>query len=203
MDKIELEIVALSHSISASASYAVVLKEKAGRRRLPVMIGSSEAQAIAVALEKMKSARPGTHDLLKNVMTEYEINCSHIVIDNLLEGVFYAKLVCAKDGGFIEIDSRTSDALAIAVRIGCPIYTYEFILEQAGIILEDEVESDSAEFSSEELQELTEIEKATAPSSLTEMEMSDLQSKLKEMVSKEDYEGAAKYRDEINKRLNS
>jgi len=202
MDKIELEIVALSHSISASASYAVVLKEKTGRRRLPVMIGSSEAQSIAVALEKMKSARPGTHDLLKNVMTEFSVNCTHIIIDNLLEGVFYAKLVCDKDGGSIEIDSRTSDALAIAVRLGCPIYTYEFVMDQAGIIIEDEPEVKEDDFSPDELQELAELESSN-PTSISQMDMTALQTKLQEMVSNEDYEGAAKYRDEINKRLNS
>lgn len=201
MDKIELEIVALSHSISASASYAVVLKEREGRRRLPVMIGSSEAQSIAVAIEKMKQARPGTHDLMKGLMTEFNIECSYVVIDNLLDGVFYAKLVCPKNGASVEIDSRTSDALAIAVRVGCPIYTYEFVMDQAGIIIEEEPESVEEDISAEELNELAQA--APPKGGISDMDMNELQSKLQEMVSKEDYEGAAKYRDEINKRLNS
>src|ERR1044071_7049717 len=137
MKKIELEIVALSHSITQTHSYAVVLGEVNGLRRLPIVIGGFEAQAIAVALEKMQPSRPLTHDLMKNFMTAFAIDLHEIIISDLQEGIFYSKLVCSTDHDTIEIDSRTSDALALAVRFGCPVYTYEHILESAGILMDD------------------------------------------------------------------
>jgi len=137
MKKIELEIVALSHSITQTHSYAVVLGEINGLRRLPIVIGGFEAQAIAVALEKMHPSRPLTHDLMKNFMNAFNIDMQEIVICDLQEGIFYSKLVCISEKDTVEIDSRTSDALALAVRFGCPIYTYEHILESAGILMED------------------------------------------------------------------
>src|ERR1700748_3353905 len=137
MKKIELEIVALSHSITQTHSYAVVLGEVNGLRRLPIVIGGFEAQAIAVALEKMQPSRPLTHDLMKNFMTAFNIDLHEIIISDLQEGIFYSKLVCSSDNDTIEIDSRTSDALALAVRFGCPVFTYEHILDSAGILMED------------------------------------------------------------------
>src|SRR5512139_2843448 len=137
MKKIELEIVALSHSITQTHSYAVVLGEVNGLRRLPIVIGGFEAQAIAVALEKMQPSRPLTHDLMKNFMSAFSIELHEIIICDLQEGIFYSKLVCASDNDTVEIDSRTSDALALAVRFGCPIYTYENILDSAGILMEE------------------------------------------------------------------
>src|SRR5215475_11343906 len=137
MKKIELEIVALSHSITQTHSYAVVLGEVNGLRRLPIVIGGFEAQAIAVALEKMQPSRPLTHDLLKNFMNAFGVELVEIIINDLQEGIFFAKLVCSSENDPVEIDSRTSDALALAVRFGCPIYTYENILESAGILMED------------------------------------------------------------------
>src|SRR5215213_10104240 len=137
MKKIELEIVALSHSITQTHSYAVVLGEVNGLRRLPIVIGGFEAQAIAVALEKMQPSRPLTHDLMKNFMNGFNIDLQEVVITDLQEGIFYSKLVCTSEHDTIEIDSRTSDALALAVRFGCPVYTYEHILESAGILMED------------------------------------------------------------------
>ena len=137
MKKIELEIVALSHSITQTHSYAVVLGEVNGLRRLPIVIGGFEAQAIAVALEKMHPSRPLTHDLMKNFLNAFAIDLHEIIICDLQEGIFYSKLVCASENDTIEIDSRTSDALALAVRFGCPIYTYENILESAVILMED------------------------------------------------------------------
>src|SRR5690606_37437170 len=137
MKKIELEIVALSHSITQTHSYAVVLGEVNGLRRLPIVIGGFEAQAIAVALEKMQPSRPLTHDLFNNFMTSFNIELSEVVIYKLEEGIFFAKLICiGLDGSSVEIDSRTSDALALAVRSGCRIYTYENILEAAGLYLD-------------------------------------------------------------------
>src|SRR6476619_6331091 len=137
MKKIELEIVALSHSITQTHSYAVVLGEVNGLRRLPIVIGGFEAQAIAVALERMQPSRPLTHDLLKNFMNAFNVDLQEIVISELQEGIFYSKLVCINEHDTIEIDSRTSDALALAVRFGCPVYTYDHILESAGILMED------------------------------------------------------------------
>src|SRR4028119_2274417 len=137
MRKIELEIVALSHSITQTHSYAVVMGEVNGLRRLPIVIGGFEAQAIAVALEKMQPSRPLTHDLMKNFMNAFNIELHEIIISDLQEGIFYSKLVCSSENDTVEIDSRTSDALALAVRFGCPVYTYEHILESAGIMMED------------------------------------------------------------------
>src|SRR6478735_1661791 len=137
MKKIELEIVALSHSITQTHSYAVVLGEVNGLRRLPIVIGGFEAQAIAVALERMQPSRPLTHDLMKNFMYAFNVELMEIIINDLQEGIFYSKLVCVNEHDTVEIDSRTSDALALAVRFGCPIYTYENILENAGILMED------------------------------------------------------------------
>ena len=137
MKKIELEIVALSHSITQTHSYAVVLGEVNGLRRLPIVIGGFEAQAIAVALEKMQPSRPLTHDLMKNFMTAFNIDLIEVIISDLQEGIFFSKLVCSSENDTIEIDSRTSDALALSVRFGCPVYTYEHILESAGILMEE------------------------------------------------------------------
>ena len=145
MRKIELDIVALSHSVTQSHNYAVVLGEQGGSRRLPIVIGSFEAQAIAVAMERMTPNRPLTHDLFKNTLETFNIELKEVVINNLLDGIFYARLICIKDGEIIEVDSRTSDALAMAVRFDCPIYTYEFILDAAGVVLEDEGDEDMGE----------------------------------------------------------
>lgn len=193
MKKIELEIVALSHSVTQSHNYAVVLGETEGERRLPIVIGGFEAQAIAVAMEKMKPNRPLTHDLFKNTMDSFDIKLKEIVINNLLDGIFYAKLVCLKDGELYEVDSRTSDAIAMAVRFECPIYTFGFIMEEAGVLLEN-TEGD------------TPI-KASKPkknaSSISSMSIAELNKELDSVLDNEDYEKAARIRDEINKRKES
>src|ERR1043165_332960 len=136
MKKIELEIVALSHSITQTHSYAVVLGEVNGLRRLPIVIGGFEAQAIAVALERMQPSRPLTHDLFANFMTTFGIELTEVMIYKLAEGIFFSKLICRHEGEKVEIDSRTSDALAMAVRANCKIYTFENILDAAGLYLE-------------------------------------------------------------------
>ena len=194
MKKIELEIVALSHSITQTHSYAVVLGEVNGLRRLPIVIGGFEAQAIAVALEKMQPSRPLTHDLMKNFMAAFGIELHEIVISDLQEGIFYSKLVCSSEHDTVEIDSRTSDALALAVRFGCPVYTYEHILESAGILMEDTGAS----------------KKRKSPTSITEeqqskddlksMSLEELNTLLNEVLEKEDYIRAIAIRDEINSR---
>jgi bifunctional DNase/RNase len=196
MDKKELEIVALSHSVTQSHNYAVVLGEVEGRRRLPIVIGGFEAQAIAVAMERMSPNRPLTHDLFKNTMNIFDIVLKEVIISDLLEGIFYAKLICERDNETFEIDSRTSDAIAMAVRFGCPIYTYEFILESAGVILEDQ-EGEEGAPSTEEKREV----KATSASKpFSQYSKKELEQMLDDVLAEEDYEKAAKIRDEINRR---
>jgi bifunctional DNase/RNase len=191
MRRIELEIVALSHSMTQSHNYAVVLGERRGKRRLPIVIGSFEAQAIAVALERMVPNRPLTHDLFKNAFDTFDIQLKEVIISNLLDGIFYARLVCMKNGELFEIDSRTSDAIAMAVRFECPIFTYDFILEAAGVILE---EQEGGGFSA-----------VPAPSHLDESVMETwpldaLRGRLQEALDNEEYEMAAKIRDELKRR---
>lgn len=198
MKKIELDIVALSHSLTQSHNYAVVLGEQDGKRRLPIVIGGFEAQAIAVAMERMAPSRPLTHDLMKNVLQIYDVELKEIIINNLLDGIFYARLVCLKDGDLIEIDSRTSDALAMAVRFDCPIYTYEFILESAGIIMDENDEEQVSEEGQEKKKPSR--RKRQEPTSIKSMSVEDLENLLSEVLAKEDYEQAASIRDEINLR---
>jgi len=192
MRKIALDIVALSHSVTQSNNYAVVLGEQGGSRRLPIVIGGFEAQAIAVALEGMLPNRPLTHDLFKSTLDTFHIQVKEVIINNLLEGIFYARLVCLHNGEIIEIDSRTSDALAIAVRFACPIYTYEFILDAAGVELQDPSDDD-AEGDEEYGVDSPEAE-------ISRMTIEQLRTALDEVLAAEDYESAARIRDEINKR---
>jgi hypothetical protein len=190
MEKIQLDIVGLSYSQTQSGAYALVLAETEGRRRLPIIIGGFEAQAIAIELESMAPSRPLTHDLFKSFAQEFEIHITEVIVYNLVEGIFFAKIICNQNGKEVEIDSRTSDAIALAVRFSCPIYTFEFILGSAGIILDDEdldelVEEDIS------LEELTTSEEAS---------LSDLESELKDAIKQEDYERASRLRDEIDRR---
>ena len=195
MKKIELEIVALSHSITQTHSYAVVLGEVNGLRRLPIVIGGFEAQAIAVALEKMQPSRPLTHDLMKNFMTAFNIDLHEIIISDLQEGIFYSKLVCSSDNDTIEIDSRTSDALALAVRFGCPVFTYEHILESAGILMED-----AGTTSTTKKRRTATVEEEGSPNNLKALSMDELESLLNEVLEQEDYIRAIAIRDEIKSR---
>ena len=194
-----MEIVALSHSITQTHSYAVVLGEVNGLRRLPIVIGGFEAQAIAVALEKMQPSRPLTHDLMKNFMTAFNIDLHEIIICDLQEGIFYSKLVCSSENDTVEIDSRTSDALALAVRFGCPIYTYENILDSAGILME---ETTGKKKKSKEAKEVTmeETGGSTGNEDLKTMTLEELNTLLNEVLESEDYIRAIAIRDEINNR---
>ncbi|HLF46542.1 MAG TPA: bifunctional nuclease domain-containing protein [Chitinophagaceae bacterium] len=196
MKKIELEIVALSHSITQTHSYAVVMGEVNGLRRLPIVIGGFEAQAIAVALEKMLPSRPLTHDLMKNFMNAFNLDLHEIIINDLQEGIFYSKLVCSSEKDTVEIDSRTSDALALAVRFGCPIYTYENILESAGILME---ETSGKKKKTKEPKEVA-VEESTGNEDLKTMTLEDLKALLNEVLENEDYIRAIAIRDEINNR---
>jgi hypothetical protein len=192
MQKIELEIVALSHSITQSNSYAVILGEVGGLRRLPIVIGGFEAQAIAVALENMHPSRPLTHDLMKNFMIAFDIQLQEVYICDLQEGIFYAKLVCFTANDTIEIDSRTSDALALAVRFGCPIYVDANILDQAGLEKEGG-EKERTNVTAESIQ-------PNSDNNLSTLSLSELNELLKEVLEHEDYMRAIDIRDEIAKR---
>lgn len=190
MKKIELEIVALSHSITQTNSYAVVLGEVNGLRRLPIVIGGFEAQAIAVALEKMKPTRPLTHDLMKNFMIAFNIELHEVIISDLQEGIFYSKLLCSTESDTVEIDSRTSDALALAVRFGCPIYIYESIFDIAGVTNTEQ----------EEFAQTTSKPKTDNNEDLKKMELEELNALLNDVLEQEDYLRAIAIRDEINSR---
>lgn len=185
MEKIKLNIVGLSCSQTQSGAYALLLAEEFGSRRLPIVIGSNEAQAIAIELEKMSPTRPLTHDLFKRFAQVFEVDIKEIVIYNLVEGVFFAKMLCVSGDRVEEIDARTSDAIAIAVRFNAPIYTYEFILGSAGIVLEDEKDQAPA---------LQEVEEENSTS------LDELEQQLEEALMNEDYERASRIRDEINRR---
>ena len=194
MEKIKLDIAGLSYSQTQSGAYALVLSEVIGKRRLPIIIGGFEAQAIAIELEKMTPSRPLTHDLFKNFADNFKINLVEVIIYNLVEGIFFAKLICDQEGKEVEIDSRTSDAIALAVRFESPIYTYEFVLKSAGIILDDEELSNTDEISTEiNLEEITK-------NPTERLTLAELKKQLKQSIENEDYEAASRFRDEINKR---
>ncbi len=194
MKKIELEIVALSHSITQTHSYAVVLGEINGLRRLPIVIGGFEAQAIAVALERMNPSRPLTHDLMKNFMMAFNVELHEIVINDLQEGIFYSKLVCSSANDTVEIDSRTSDALALAVRFGCPIFTYDNILDQAGVLMEDDQKK--------AMPGSTVTSETGSKDNLQSLSLDELNTLLNEVLEHEDYIRAIAIRDEIKSRGN-
>jgi bifunctional DNase/RNase len=198
MKKIELEIVALSHSITQTHSYAVVLGEVNGLRRLPIVIGGFEAQAIAVALERMQPSRPLTHDLFANFMTTFSIDLNEVVIYKLEEGIFFAKLICQNGDDEIEIDSRTSDALALAVRAGCKVFTYENILETAGLYLDQTDEQKTMTTSEAKTGKVS--SDAGLDKDLKNMSDADLEKLLQQILEQEDYVRAIAIRDEIQSR---
>ena len=200
MEKIALEIIALSQNVSQTHSYAIVLGEVGGSRRLPIVIGGFEAQAIAVALEKMTPSRPLTHDLMKNIFNSFDIELEEVLIDNLQEGVFFSKLICQRNGQSVEIDSRTSDAIALAVRFGCPIYSYEFILEQAGIVMEEK--ATPTEEAGKKAAGTSKGKTTSKKEDLSSLSMEELNEKLQGYLDHEAYEKAAAVRDELQKRAN-
>lgn len=194
MNKVKLEIVGLSYSQTQSGAYALVLSEVGGKRRLPIIIGGFEAQAIAIELEKMTPTRPLTHDLFKSFAVAYDIEVKEIIIYNLIEGIFYAKIVCEKDGNMTEIDARTSDAIAIGVRFNCPVYTFETILSSAGILLDENSTENDFEISEDENEEIED------KNDVTKFSLESLEEKLNQAIENEDYELASRLRDELNKR---
>lgn len=189
MERIRLNIIGLS-SGQSNGSYTLILEEEHGKRKLPVVIGSFEAQAIAIEIEKIVPFRPMTHDLFVAFAQTFGIKVQEIEIYNLIDGVFHAKLVCELDGAPYEIDARTSDSIALAVRFKCPIYTTEQIMDEAGVIFEDEP--------ARSVSHTEQIEKPENDYSL--MSVEELQNRLNEAIGIEDYGKAAMIRDELNKR---
>lgn len=194
MKKIELEIIALSDSNASANSYAIVLGEKNGNRRLPVIIGAFEAQAIAIELEKMKPARPLTHDLFKNFADAFELRLEEVVISDLKEGIFYSLLHCRNGNNIKDIDARTSDALALAVRFNCPIFTFEHILETGGMVFEPEEEQRMPDESPVAPQQPKRRKGFDAKTD------EELQKMMQESLQNEEYERAAQIRDELERR---
>jgi uncharacterized protein len=202
MKKIELEIVALSPSITQNNSYALVLGEIGGARRMPILVGAFEAQAIAVALERMHTSRPLTHDLFYNFFNSFNIELVEVIIYKLEDGIFFAKLICMRDGAeLVEIDSRTSDALALAIRANCPTYTHENIIESAGIYLNSEERPAKREIQAK-ASSTNPKTNSNNNSDLKNMSFEELNDLLQQVLDQEDYVRAINIRDEINNRNN-
>ncbi len=202
MEKIKLEILGLSSSQSQSGSFALVLGEQGGQRRLPIIIGMFEAQAIAIEIEKIVPNRPMTHDLFKSFSAGFNFNVEEIIISGLKEGVFYGKIVCSDGIKKIEIDARPSDAIAIGLRFEVAIFTYESILSEAGIVLTDgeEPKKTPTTKSSKRKEEVFAAKEAAPSEAIKDLGSDKLKEMLSEALAQEDYERAAKIRDELNKR---
>ena len=198
MKKIKLEILGLSSSQSQTGSFALVLGETEGNRRLPIIIGMFEAQAIAIEIEKIIPNRPMTHDLFKSFANNFHFTVEEIVISDLKEGVFFAKIVCSDGLKRSEIDARPSDAIAIGLRFDSPIYTYENILAEAGIVLTDEQEEDEPKVEQKSRSRKEPVSRKGED--LKNYSVDKLNEILREAIDKEDYERAAKIRDELSKR---
>ncbi len=197
--KIKLEILGLSSSQSQTGSFALVLGETEGNRRLPIIIGMFEAQAIAIEIEKIIPNRPMTHDLFKAFANNFHFTVEEIVISDLKEGVFFAKIVCSDGLKKTEVDARPSDAIAIGLRFDATIYTYENILAEAGIVLTDEVEEEKPETKAE-VKTKVKKESSGRKDDFKNYTIEKLNDLLKDAIDKEDYERAAKIRDELGKR---
>ena len=193
MDKIRLDIIGMSYSQSQSGAYALILGERNGGRRLPIIIGGFEAQSIAIELEKIKTPRPLTHDLFKAFADVYEITVTEVVISKFSEGVFYAKLVCTDGTSVREVDSRTSDAIALALRFNCPVFTYESIMSAAGILMEEDTDMIRHDNAMPE-------EPPGQESSFADVSLTELKELLQAAIENEEYEKASKIRDELNRR---
>lgn len=207
MKKLKLDIVGLSYSQTQSGAYALVLGEINGNRRLPIIIGSFEAQAIAVEIEKMTPSRPLTHDLFKSFAQSFDITVDEVLIYNLVDGIFFAKLICSQGNQTFEIDARTSDAVALAVRFECPIYTYDFIMSAAGIVIEsndfaflENMNTPVADESSTPSAPAAQENKPKEVSPYASLTMEQLENTLEKAIANEQYEVAAKIRDEIDRR---
>lgn len=201
MKKIKLEILGLSSSQSQTSSFALVLGETEGNRRLPIIIGMFEAQAIAIEIEKIIPNRPMTHDLFKSFANNFHFTVEEIIISDLKEGVFFAKIVCSDGLKKMEVDARPSDAIAIGLRFDSPIFTYENILAEAGIVLTDEAEEEAQEKKTEpKSRAKKEVASTKKSEDFKNYSVERLNELLKDAIDKEDYERAAKIRDELSKR---
>lgn len=199
--KVRLNVLGISYSQTQTGAYALVLAEEKGNRRIPIIVGGFEAQAIAIQLEGLKPARPLTHDLFYNFSNHFDIQLVEVNVHKLEEGVFYSKLTCENDNGSIEIDSRTSDAIALALRFKCPIFTTEEILTKAGIIIDFEQDAEEIEEEDEDVLHYDDevaIDKTDIV--LSDATSEELETLLSEAISAEDYERASHIRDEINRR---
>ena len=204
MGKIKLNVLGISYSQTQSGAYALVLSEEDGNRRIPIIVGGFEAQAIAIELEGLTPPRPLTHDLFKNFSDTYGIRILEVNINKLEDGVFFASILCDNGDMQVTLDARTSDAIALALRFKCPIFTTDEIVEKAGIVLDFEKGSGLEQTDIPEKQEMEtpaeKLKKRTILPNLSESSMEDLKSLLAEAVSNEDYERASEIRDEINRR---
>ena len=196
MKKLKMEIVGMSYSQSQSGAYALILGVVGMEKRLPIIIGGFEAQAIAIELEKMKPTRPLTHDLFKNFAIHFGVKIVEVVINKFEEGIFFSKLVCEKNGDITEIDSRTSDAIALALRFGCPIYAFETIIDEAGIFMDSEHE----EQVKNSMENDKDVPDEDEPGAYEEFLLEELEQKLKKAIGEENYEEASRLRDEIKRR---
>ena len=193
MNKVRVEIIGMTYSESSTGAYVLILGDKNSLRRLPIVIGGNEAQAIAVGIERQQNSRPLTHDLLLKFASTFNVKVVEVVINRFRDGVFYAMLVCQQGDEMVLIDARPSDAIAIAVRLGCEIYAYETVLDEAGIIMDDMNENDSSDSSDS-------INKVQDEPDLELLTISELEDLLQSAIDEEDYEKAAQIRDEINGR---
>ncbi len=195
MDKIKLEIIGIEYSQTQTGSYVLKMLEIGGKRRLNIVIGGFEAQAIAVELEKMVPNRPLTHDLFKTFCTSFDVNVLEVVIYKFHEGVFFSKIVCKSNEKLVEIDSRTSDAIAIGVRFSCPVYTLDKVMDEVSNVGENELKFDELEDDGE-----VETFEMHGDDPLNELTLEELQIQLNDALENEDYELASKIRDEISQR---
>ncbi|MBK8582377.1 MAG: bifunctional nuclease family protein [Flavobacteriales bacterium] len=191
MEKVELKFLRITYSHTHAGAYALILAEMHGDRRLPIIIGGAEAQAIAIQIENIRPARPLTHDLFKNLCDELGVTLREVVINDLVEGIFHAKLVLDQEGKSVEVDARSSDAIALALRFGCPIHSFEFILGAAGLRMENEDEPETGPAAENTPAEKRDI-RTTSPEELRQL--------LDEAIENEDYERASKLRDELKRR---
>ncbi|MGB3774374.1 MAG: bifunctional nuclease family protein [Leeuwenhoekiella sp.] len=199
MSLVRMNIKGISYSQTQNGAYALILNEVEGERKLPIVIGAFEAQSIAIALEKeIRPPRPLTHDLFKNFADRFEVVIKQVIIHKLVDGVFYSSLICERDGKEENIDARTSDAISLALRFNAPIFTYKNILDKAGIFLETKEDPDTDGLIVDDLVE--EKEKPSGKSNYSKLPLQELNKLLDKAVGEEDYEAAAKIRDEISKR---
>ena len=193
MEKLKLDIIGMSYSQSQSGAYALILGVVGGNKRLPIIIGGFEAQAIAIELEKMKPGRPLTHDLFKRFADEFNVKIDEVIINKFEDGIFYSLLVCKKEGETIFIDSRTSDAVALALRFEAPIYANKDVIDEAGINMDDE------ELEKETSDEIEIETESDIP--FDELTLADLEEALKKAIQEENYEEASRLRDEIKRKI--